>query len=282
MNITPSLRIGIIGGTGRTGSQFARLFSEQGFPVEVTGRKTRARNAELFRTCDIIIFAVPLAESVSIIEEAIVHATREDQLLLDVSSLKQKQVAALQKGAGEVVGMHPLFGPWTEVHGETVILCPARAADTTVQSLEELLHSMGLKTKRMSAEEHDKLMALLQVLPHVKNFLVADVLQRIDADVSKILETCTPPYELELNVVGRFLDDNPALYGPIILNNPDTLSILEAFNAALSDCIAMAKKQDLKRFSERYEQLRSFFGAHAKEGRESTEACIRFLSSQQS
>ncbi len=50
-------------------------------------------------------------------------------------------------------------------------------------------------------------------------------------------------YELELNVIGRFLDDNPDLYGSIILDNPDTLKILHAFSAAVDDCIKMVEKK---------------------------------------
>jgi len=278
MKITSSLRIGIIGGTGKTGNQFAHLFRGQGFAVEVTGSETCHRNAELLRTCDIVVFSLPLAESALIMEQEMPNARRKDQLLLDLSSLKQPQVTALLRGSGEVIGMHPLFGPRTESTGETIILCPARATDETVRSLEELLQATGLRTKRMTAQEHDRLMAFLQVLPHVKNFLVAEVLEKSGADLPAMLATCSPPYELELNVIGRFLDDSPGLYGPIILNNPDTLVILEALGTALLSCVAMVKQKDLQGFSDRYERLRAYFGSQTAKGRENTEACIRLLS----
>ena len=235
MKIGPHSTIGIIGGGGKTGGQFAELFRSASCAVDVTGSKTHDRNADLFVRCDVVIFAVPLARSVAIIEEEISHATRQDQLILDLSSLKEPQVNSMLRAQGEVIGMHPLFAPTTDPRGQTIILCPGRASDETVVSLQEMLHRMGLRTVLKDPHAHDRLMALLQVLPHLKNFLVADVLRKIDANVSEILGTCTPAYELELNVVGRFLDDNPDLYGPIILQNPDTLMIMRTFRDVLDD-----------------------------------------------
>lgn len=278
MKIISEKRIGIIGGTGRTGSQFARLFAEKGFTINVTGTETSDRNAEVLRTCDIVIFAVPLNNSAEIMERECEGAVRTDQLILDVSSLKERQVKAMLRSKGEVIGMHPLFGPWTDPRGQTIIVCPARCRSETVAALTELLEFLGMRVLRKTPQEHDRLMAVLQVLPHVKNLLVADVLRKLGADIAEIFETCTPAYELELNVVGRFLDDDPNLYGPIILDNPDTIPILEAFRSVLDECIAMSKAKDLQRFTERYKQLQEFFGPFAAEGRKTTEACIQLLS----
>ncbi|MEK7590979.1 MAG: prephenate dehydrogenase/arogenate dehydrogenase family protein [Patescibacteria group bacterium] len=279
MIIAPKLRIGIIGGTGKTGSQFARLFQQQGFNVNVTGSETSSRNAALLRECDIIIFSVPLSESVNIITKEMSYAKRKDQLLLDLSSLKSQQISALLNGAGEVIGLHPLFGPWTDATGETVVVCPARANDETVDSLEHVLSTMGLCTKRMTAEAHDHFMGLLQVLPHVKNLLVARTLQILDADIAGVFQMSTPPYELELNVVGRFLDDNPDLYGSIIIDNPDSLKVLTALRSALDECICVVEDRDLPAFSRLYEGLKRYFGDLTKTGRDRSEACISLLAS---
>src|SRR4051812_35354541 len=111
MKITSSLSIGIIGGDGRTGSQFARLFRSQGFSVDVTGAKTKAKNSAIIDASDIVIFSLPLHTSAAEITKLCINAKRKDQLLLDLSSLKIDQVAGMKRGSGEVIGMHPLFGP---------------------------------------------------------------------------------------------------------------------------------------------------------------------------
>lgn len=270
--------IGIIGGAGKTGGQFASLLTKRGYKVSVTGADNADQNKKLFAECDTIIFAVPLAHSVDIMKEEIVHATRKDQLIMDLSSLKVPQVNVLLKGAGEVIGLHPLFGPWTQPHGETIVLCPARCKRQTLVGVIELFQAMDMKTKIMTAKEHDQLMAILQVLPHVKNLIVADTLQKLDADIQEVFSTCSPVYELELNAIGRFLDDTPELYGSIILDNPDTLEVLESLQETIGECIDIAKKRDLKRFSSSYKRLRNFFGGQIKDCRHRTEECISHLS----
>lgn len=277
MKITPSTTVGIIGGAGRTGAQFARLFSTWGCPVSVTGEQTKHQNPELLARCDIVVFSVPLRTSVAIMEEEIVHATRRDQLLLDVSSLKGKQVEVMLRSAGEVIGMHPLFGPWTDPRQETVILCPARCAEETVAALERMLHGLTLKTLRMSPEEHDRQMALLQALPHLKSLLLADALKRLGADLETLLPLCTPSYELEFNLIGRFLDDDPDLYGPIVFENPETVRILRMLRDLLDEYLGIAEQHDLSVFSRKYADLKHFFGDHAKRARLHSEACIRTL-----
>lgn len=277
MNITPDLSIGIIGGAGKTGSQFAELFRAQGFEVDVTGEDDKDRNPELIQKSDIVIFSVPLEFSAKIIEEEIVHAIREDQLVMDLSSLKVKQVAALSGAAGEAVGLHPLFGPSTDPAGQTIVLCPARAEGDTIESVLSLFANMNLNVKMMSAEEHDKLMALLQVVPHLKSYLVADTLKKLDANIDKIIEVSTPAYAIELDLIGRFLDDSPHLYGPMILDNPMSKEILRNLRDSIDHCLYCADHPEGTSFNERYGELQEFFGRHCKEGRARSEDCIRIL-----
>lgn len=279
MNISSASRIGIIGGSGRTGSQFARLFQQQGCVTEVTGKETCDRNASLFQTCDIILFSVPLESSLAIIKEEIPHATRPDQLLLDVSSLKSAQVTVMLQGKGDVIGMHPLFAPSTDPTDETIILCPARAADETITSLEAMLQAMKLRTIRKTPEEHDQLMLFIQALPHLKSMLVAETLQTLGADMEEVQRLCTPAYEIELNVIGRFLDDHPDLYGPIIFHNPHTKRMLTTLRDVIDRYIRIADAQDLAAFHDRYHDLQEFAGSLLHHARDRSEACIRTLSS---
>ncbi len=275
MKLVPPLSIGVVGGTGKTGGQFAGMLRDHGFRVDVTGEVDRGRNADLLRDCDIIVFAVPLRSSTEVLREELARSTREDQLILDLSSLKQRQVEAMLTAKGEVIGMHPLFGPSTDPRGQIVILCPARASDETRESLQNLLAAMGMRTLLMTPEAHDRLMAVVQVIPHLKSLLIADLLKSLSADMTEISDVCTPAYELELNVVGRFLDDSADLYGPIILDNPRTPEVMAHLRRLADEYATM----DLDSFTERYNALHGYFGRFAREGRSHTEACIRTLSS---
>lgn len=279
MKITPALRIGIIGGEGRTGSQFASLFRAQGFSVDVTGVKTKANNAAIIRDCDIVIFALPLISSAKEIQKLCKEADRHNQLILDLSSLKQQQVKAMLMAKGEVIGMHPLFGPMTDPQNETMILCPARYKPETLLSLKKTLHAMGLKTVEKTPTDHDRLMAVIQALPHFKSLLMASILKFLKADLDQITDTCTPTYEIEFNVIGRFLDDSPELYMPIIFSNPQMPGILKQMQKELNHYRRIAEKGDLTTAAKDYVKLKKYFGSHAPLSRKRSEACIRLLAS---
>lgn len=278
MKISPHKTIGIIGGRGKTGAQFAELFRSKGFRVRVTDVRTRSENRKLIASCDIILFALPLSRAADIMREELRSAERADQLILDTSSLKAREVKAMLTAKGEVIGMHPLFAPSTDPKGELVILCPGRASKETIASLEVLLrHRMGLKTVTLTSEEHDRLMGTLQVIPHLKSFLMADVMRMLKIDLNKALQTCTPIYELEFLIIGRFLDDHPDLYMPIIFRNPETRKILKTLKKSLEAYERIVDLQDLPGAEKRYRASQKFFALHLKRARSHSEACIRTL-----
>ncbi len=275
--ITQRSTVGVIGGTGKTGSQFVRLFRAHGFAVRVTGEPTKSRNAGLLRDCEIVIFALPLSKAAEIMKRELASAVRSDQLILDLSSLKVRETKAMLRAAGEVIGMHPLFGPSTDPKGERIILCPVRASKKTLTSLTTLLTAMGLAVTVMTPADHDRLMGTIQVIPHLKSLLMADVLRIRKTDLSRALTNCTPTYEMEFNVIARFLDDHPDLYMPIIFRNPETKRILQSLQGIIAEYIRIAESGDLASAEARYHACRKLFRPHLKRARSHSEACIRTL-----
>ena len=277
MKISKRSLVGIVGGMGKTGSQFATLFHSRGFSVTVTGLATQDRNDALIADADILIFALPLSHAADLMAEMLKNARRKNQLILDVSSLKVREVEAMLTSKGEVIGMHPLFGPTTDPKGERIILCPVRASAATVASLRKVLGAMGLRTIVMSPKEHDDLMATVQVVPHLKSLLMSDVLRASGVDLKKILNLCTPTYEMEFNVIARFLDDHPDLYMPIVFRNPKTSSILRRMRMLIDEYIRIAEHHDLALAEKRYRSCQDFFKPHLKRARRHSDACIQTL-----
>ncbi len=277
MIISKKLSVGIIGGRGRTGRQLAKLFRAADFQVAVTGRTDAHRNATLIKRCDIIVFSLPLTHAATYISTLASHAVRSDQLILDVSSLKEREVEAMLMFPGEVIGMHPLFGPSTDPSGERVILCPARAKPETLRSLRKLFAAFGIKTAVMSPIEHDHLMATIQAIPHLKSFFIADVLRLSGMNLKKTLSLCTPIYEHEFNIVGRFLDDHADLYMPIIFRNPRILRVLKNMRSVIDSYIDLAEKKDFKKAEARYAACKGHFKPFLKRARIRSEVCIRAL-----
>ncbi len=277
MKLTPVRTVGLIGGTGRTGTQFAKLFRKQGYRVTVTGQSTSKRNAEVICRSDIVLFALPLSDAADLMRSELRVATRKDQLILDVSSLKCREVSAMLTAGGEVIGMHPLFGPSTDPTGERIVLCPARASKETVVSLQALLRRMGMKTIVLTAQKHDELMATVQVIPHLKSLLIADVLRIRKTDLSEIMRTCTPTYEMEFNTVARFLDDHHDLYIPILFRNPETKKILSIMKKIIDGYLVIAESGDLASAERNYLACKKFCRPRLKRARSHSEACIRTL-----
>ncbi len=118
--------IGIIGGNGQMGQLFGRFFETQGYQVFVSDRDPGHDNKEIMRISDMVLFAVPLHETVNIIRELVVHA-RPEQLLMDLSSLKVGPVQAMLRSPSSVVGLHPMFGGnISSFAGQTIVACPVR------------------------------------------------------------------------------------------------------------------------------------------------------------
>lgn len=277
MKISSKSTVGILGGDGRTGRQFRRLFASAGCTVCSTSLATRRKNQELMRTCDIVIFALPLEHAAEIIRAEAKNLTRKDQLILDVSSLKVREVAAMLRGKGEVIGMHPLFGPQTDAKGERVILCPARASRETLLSLRKMLKRMGLTSVSMTPRAHDELMTTVQVIPHLKSLLMADVMGALRLDLKDALRVSTPIYEMEFNVITRFLDDDPELYMPIIFRNPRITEVLKQLQRTVKRYQSIAKKKDLAAAKRRYLTCKQEFEPFLKRSRAHSEACIKTL-----
>ncbi|HRH93423.1 MAG TPA: prephenate dehydrogenase/arogenate dehydrogenase family protein, partial [Candidatus Peribacteria bacterium] len=159
-----------------------------------------------------------------------------------------------------------------------VCLLPARCAPATLASLKRVLKAAGLKTMEMTPKAHDDQMAVIQAIPHFKSLLMGELLQSLGVDLQAVSKTFTPTYELEFNVIGRFLDDEPELYMPIIFRNPAAPAILRRLKRLLDGYIRIADRRDLPAASRRYRRLKRHFAPFAKRARSHSEACIATLS----
>src|SRR5512137_2419854 len=99
-------RILILGGTGETGSWFARYFKDKGFDVSVWGpsgktgvaAKMGVRYAhEMMKEVeqsDIVMLSVPIEKTVEVIHQ-VAPRMRPRSLLMDVTSLKSEPMKAM-------------------------------------------------------------------------------------------------------------------------------------------------------------------------------------------
>jgi prephenate dehydrogenase len=229
-------RIAIIGGSGEFGRLFARIFKEDGLEVVITGRNVEkgervARstgveftkdNIEAAKTSDIIIFCIPIENTVKVIGK-VAPGVEGGKLLMDFTSVKVEPVNAMIENASdgvEIIGAHPMFGPRVSgLEGQIVILTPIRA-DKWMGFIEDFLKSHKARVYISTPEEHDRVMAIVQGLTHFAYITTASTIKRIDQDVEQSRKFASPIYELMLDFIARIVGQNPRLYAAIQIHNP--------------------------------------------------------------
>jgi prephenate dehydrogenase len=225
---------GIIGGTGGMGSWFASLLSKEGCTVYVTGRNTTLTAAQAAAICNVIIIAVPIANTAGVIRQIGPLLTKE-KLLMDLTSLKKEPVELmLASTRAEVIGCHPLFGPTLDTAaGQNIVLCPARGV-RWLSWLKKILKINGLTVLKRTPEEHDKIMAVVQVLNHLNTISLGMTLAAANVDLAEIDKFSTPIFRTKMEIVKKIFTENPGLYADIIAGNPDVLQILDVYKKTIS------------------------------------------------
>ena len=271
------MKAGIIGGSGKMGRLFAAVFKKAGYEVMVSGRTTKVTSCDIAQECDLVIVSVPIRDTVKVIEE-IAPLLRKDQLLCDLTSLKVGPVAAMLKSKAEVIGLHPMFGPTVRsLKQQTIIACPARAKDASVDALLAVFRTQGAVCTITTPEEHDRMMAVVQGLTHFVTLCMADSVRRLGIDIDATKAFTSPVYRIELSLVGRLLSQDPDLYGSILQQNPFVLDVLAACRDSVADLQTIILRNDPEAFAAFFTRDARHFGKYCDEGMAMTDALIEGL-----
>ncbi|MFO0093914.1 MAG: bifunctional chorismate mutase/prephenate dehydrogenase [Gemmatimonadaceae bacterium] len=252
--------VAIIGGHGQIGRLLARLFGDLGHRLLLVDTDTTLRGAEAAAAADVTVISVPIDRTEAVIREVGPHV-REDALLMDVTSLKEAPVRAmLEATRGSVVGTHPMFGPSVHtLQGQRVVLCRARG-EVWADWLVHTLTARGLVITETSPAQHDRAMAVVQVLTHFQTQVLGLTLARLGIPLTETMPFTSPAYLLELYVAARHFAQDPGLYGPIEMRNPRTGDVTTAFGGAVQELAAVIGEGDLAAFTRLFEEVRAFFG----------------------
>jgi prephenate dehydrogenase len=238
------ISIGIIGGTGGMGRIFADLFRQEGYIVQVSGRKRGSDITTMAEQCEVIIVSVPIGITVEIIEQ-LGPLMKKDALLMDLTSLKTAPIKAmLQSSPAEVIGLHPLFGPGVaSISGHTICICPARG-ERWIEWVRSIFTKHGAALIETTPERHDELMALVQVLNHLNSITMGMMLKQWGIDLAELVTFATPIFNTKLAIIKEIFTNNPRLYAEIITLNPHIQKILDLYGKTLSDIKSLINKKD--------------------------------------
>lgn len=250
------VRILILGGTGETGSWFARYFKEKGWEVAIWGPRGRIEVARRLgvryaqdmmaevEKSDVVLISVIIEKTEEVIQQ-VAPRMQSGSLIMDVTSVKSGPMKAMKTYASkgvEVLGTHPMFGPtMPTLSGQTIIFTPVEGkTGKWLPMMKSLFESDGAHIEILDAEEHDEVMAVVQALTHFAYIGIGAALKAMDFDVQRSHKFMSPVYEIMIDFVGRILDQNPELYASIQMN-PKAAAARQTF---VAECRRLCEKAD--------------------------------------
>ncbi len=248
-------------GIGLIGSSLARLMLRDGLAEEIVAcaraRATLDKVEELklahrvtddpaaaVRGADLVVVATPLSAYAGI-AGTIAPALKEGAIVTDVGSTKESALrdigAAMPPGAAFVPG-HPVAGTehsgpeagFPELFdGRWCILTPDASTDpAAVERIEKMWRAAGMKVVRMTAEHHDKVLAVTSHLPHLIAYTIVATATDLEEDMqSEVIKFSAGGFR----DFTRIAASDPVMWRDIFLPNREAvLEMLQRFNEDLT------------------------------------------------
>lgn len=269
--------VGIIGINGRFGQMLKGFFEQLGCSVIGSDEKksTGLSNAQVVEQSEVVVFSVPIKDTPAVIR-SVLPGVREGQLLMDVTSVKQPAVEAMLESRAQVVGLHPMFRPEVPFDGQTVVVCPARLTAPDWKTwVVNMLTATQAQIKWSTPDEHDGYMTTVQVIPHLGNLTSALLITEAGVSVSESLAFTSPFYRVLFSLMGRLISQSPDLYTSIVMENPETVTMLERRIAIERRLVRMIRDKDQASFEELFAQANKHFGPDVT--KEANELFMRIL-----
>lgn len=267
-----SIKVGIVGINGKYGQWLKWFFEQLGYDVIGSDVGTEVTNRQVVDRVDVVVFSVPIDQVVGVISE-VADLSREDQLFMDVTSIKSPAVEAMKKSKANLAPLHPMCAPpklGQTLRGQVIVRCHIedRLAPAWGAWVEEMLHATEARIKVSTPEAHDRSMAVVQGLTHAVALIMGGVIREMGVDVTDIQEYVSPPYKVSLSVIGRILSQNLALYRDIQMNNPFIEDVLRNLESEARHFRAVVESKNKSQFEADFIASREYLGDEVKKSNE--------------
>ncbi|TGA71512.1 bifunctional chorismate mutase/prephenate dehydrogenase [Aliivibrio fischeri] len=263
--LKPELRpIVVVGGNGQLGGLFAKMFRLSGYQVRILGSQDWDNSDEILDNAGMVVVTVPINLTIDVINK--LSRLPEDCILCDLTSIKQKPLAAMMEvHKGPVVGLHPMFGPDVpSLAKQVIVMCDGRGKEH-YSWLKNQFEIWGAIVRDISANEHDHGMTLIQALRHFTSFAYGQHLAKENPDIEQLLNLSSPIYRLELLMVGRLFAQDPNLYADIILSSDENIEMIKRFHQRFGDAISLLEEHNRSGFIKNFEEVEAWFGDYAEQ-----------------
>ncbi len=253
-------RVGIIGGNGRYGTFWTRFFTERGCEVKSSDIGTPLTNQEVVEWAEVVLISVTLMKTEKVIE-SLIPFFREDQLLMDIASVKFGPVTAMLKSKAGVVGLHPFCAPPQSgtFRGQTIFVCEARLS-VWGEWFTAFLTETEAEIEKIEPGQHDTYRTVDQGLEHMCTYIKVQVMKTLGLCPSKLFRVASPVYRLTTLQMGRMFVQSPELYGGIAMSNLVAQTALLHFEWLLGEYLRMVVEKDMTGYRAGFEASATYLG----------------------
>ncbi len=270
-------------GIGLIGSSLARVLRQKRLADKITGAARSEKNrktalelgvvdeafenpSDAVADADIVFVCTPvgaIAETIG----SFVPALKKGAIVTDVGSVKSeivKQVKPFLTDSFFFVPGHPVAGTeksgpengFAELFdGRWCILTPeAETSPEAVASVREVWEQAGMKVEEMSAERHDKVMALMSHLPHLIAYTIVGTAADLETETREdILKYAAGGFRDFTRIAGS----DPVMWRDIFLNNTGAvLDCLQRFSEDLTVLQKAIRQKDGKSLQDWFARTR--------------------------
>lgn len=257
------MNVGIIGGSDGLGKTLVYYFRDE-FNVYISARdheKGRRvadelnvsyieSNAGLANISDILIVSVPIQFTEDVIRE-VAPFMKEGSLMVDVTSVKEgptKTMGEVLPETIEYIPTHPVFGPRTTRLDNQVIVLTADKKGKWYQKVYDYLTSKNMRIIETTAEKHDYMMSIVQVLTHFSFISTASAIEKLKVDLTETEDYESPIYNLMIDMIARIVAQNPYLTYNIQSLNRNGSKIRNTFAEAVLELRDVINDEDSEKF----------------------------------
>jgi cyclohexadieny/prephenate dehydrogenase len=206
--------------------------------------RATADPADAARGADLVVIATPLSAYAGV-ARAIAPALKPGAIVTDVGSTKQAALrdlgTALPPGVHFVAG-HPVAGTehsgpesgFAELFdGRWCILTPGERTDPAATArVRALWEAAGMKVVEMTAEHHDKVLAITSHLPHLIAYTIVATATDLEEDLkSEVIKFSAGGFR----DFTRIAASDPVMWRDVFLNNREAvLEMLQRFSEDLT------------------------------------------------
>jgi prephenate dehydrogenase len=148
----------------------------------------------------------------------------------------------------EYIPTHPVFGPRTSNLDNQVIVLTADRKGKWYKKVYKYLESKNMRIIETSAEKHDFMMSIVQVLTHFSFISTASAIEKLKVDLSETEDYESPIYNLMIDMIARIVSQNPYLTYNIQSMNRNGVKVRNTFAEAVMELREVINNGDSEEF----------------------------------